>query len=73
MSCGNKNINTDLAKLKKLPLDVTPAMKKKGISSCSYPNMQQLPSDEITRACFVSEKGNNWVSCDYSAIELVKY
>ena len=73
MSCGNKNINIDLAKLKKLPLDVTPTMKKKGISSCSYPNMQQLPSDEITRACFVSEKGNNWVSCDYSAIELVKY
>lgn len=69
MSCGNKQINTDLAKLKKLPLKVTPLLKKKGITSCSYPNMQQLPSDAETRACFVAEKGNKWVSCDYSAIE----
>lgn len=58
MSCGSKNSNTDLAKYKKLKP-----------SDCSYPNMQQLSSDEITRSCFVPEKGNLWVSCDYSAIE----
>lgn len=59
MSCGSKNdFNTDLAKVKGL----SPSRVK-------YPNIQQLPHDEETRACFVSEKGNLWVSCDYSAIE----
>ena len=59
MSCGSKNdFNTDLAKIKGLPP-----------SKVKYPNIQQLPHDEETRACFVSEKGNLWVSCDYSAIE----
>jgi DNA-directed DNA polymerase len=32
-------------------------------------NMQQLPSDAVTRACFVSEKGNSWISCDMSGQE----
>lgn len=58
MSCGSKNANSDLAKEKKLKP-----------SECKYPNMQQLSHDEETRACFVAEKGNLWVSCDYSAIE----
>jgi DNA polymerase I-like protein with 3'-5' exonuclease and polymerase domains len=35
----------------------------------SYPNMQQLPKDEETRGSFVSEKGNLFCSCDYSAME----
>lgn len=58
MSCGSKEPNADLAKLKKLPKE-----------SCKYPNMQQLPHDAVTRACFVADKGNLWVSCDYAAIE----
>lgn len=58
MSCGSKQSNTDLAKLKHLPAE-----------RCKYPNMQQLPHDAETRACFVPEPGNLWVSCDYSAIE----
>lgn len=58
MSSGSKELNEDLAKLKGIPA-----------KRCKYPNMQQLPSDAETRACFVSEKGNLWVSCDYSAIE----
>lgn len=58
MSCGSKQGNEDLAKLKHLPVD-----------RCKYPNMQQLPHDAETRACFVAEQGNLWVSCDYSAIE----
>lgn len=58
MSCGSKNTNDDLARYKKLRL-----------SNCTYPNMQQLSNDEITRSCFISEKKNLWVSCDYSAIE----
>ena len=58
MSCGSQQPNTDLAKYK-------------GISpkDCTYPNMQQLPHDEVTRACFTASEGNLWVSCDYSAQE----
>ena len=58
MSCGSKQPNTDLAKYKHLPED-----------RCKYPNMQQLPSDELTRSCFISEEGNMFLSCDYSALE----
>ena len=29
-------------------------------------NQQNLPHDEVTRACFTAEKGNKWISCDYS-------
>lgn len=32
-------------------------------------NLQQLPSDAETRACFVSEKGNKWISVDYQSQE----
>lgn len=56
MSCGSRNTNASLAKLKKIQ-----------ISRCTYPNIQQLPSDEDTRSSFVCEKGNLFCSCDYSA------
>lgn len=68
MSSGSTQNNNDLAKLKGLPIDPSPKQKKEG-KACSYPNMQQLPSDAYTRSCFVANKGNLWVSCDYSAIE----
>lgn len=58
MSCGSTQPNTDLARLKQLPA-----------GRCRYPNIQQLPSDEDTRSCFVAEEGNKFCSCDYSAIE----
>lgn len=58
MSCGSQQPNEDLAKAKKL--------KPK---ECTYCNFQQLPHDEFTRSCFISEKGNMFVSCDYSAQE----
>ena len=32
-------------------------------------NMQQLPSDEYTRSCFISEEGNKWISADYQSQE----
>lgn len=56
MSCGSRNTNASLAKLKKIQ-----------VSRCTYPNMQQLPSDEDTRSSFVCEEGNLFCSCDYSA------
>lgn len=58
MSCGSKEENTDLTKIKCLP---------KG--SCGYPQLQNLPSDHETRAAFVSEPGNLLVSSDFSALE----
>lgn len=58
MSSGSKSPNYDLAKEKKLlPKDVP------------FCNMQQLPHDAETRACFTAEPGNVFVSCDYSAEE----
>ncbi len=68
MSCGSKENNNDLALLKGLPINPSSKQKKEG-KACPYPNMQQLPSDEVTRACFTAMKGNKWCSCDYSAIE----
>lgn len=32
-------------------------------------NLQNLPHDEETRSCFTAEKGNVWISCDYSGQE----
>lgn len=58
MSCGSQQANTDLAKEKKIPA-----------KECTSPNLQQLPSDEDTRSAFVSEEGNLFCSCDYSALE----
>lgn len=58
MSCGSQQPDIDLAKYKGLPA-----------KECTHPNLQQLPNDKITRACFTAEKGNKFVSCDYSAQE----
>lgn len=58
LSCGSNQPNKELAKYK-------------GISSkeCSYPNLQQLPSDDATRSCFVPPNGYKMVSADFSAEE----
>lgn len=68
MSSGAKDNNNDLAKLNHLPISPSNKQKKEG-KACPYPNMQQLPADEITRSCFTAPKGYKWCSCDYSAIE----
>ena len=61
LSCGSNQPNKDLAKYK-------------GISpkDCSYPNIQQLPSNEETRSAFVAPEGYKFVSADFSAEELTK-
>lgn len=57
MSCGGSK-DEELARLKHInPKD------------CPMPNIQQLPANEETREAFVSEEGNLFVSCDYSALE----
>ena len=58
LSCGSQQPNTDLAALKNIPG-----------KECTYPNLQQLPSDEPTRSAFVAPKGYNFVSADFSAEE----
>lgn len=35
-------------------------------NNIEYINMQNLPADAVTRACFVAEEGNSWISIDYS-------
>lgn len=34
-----------------------------------YINLQNLPADKETRACFIAEEGNKWISIDYSGQE----
>ena len=58
MSCGSRNTNTDLAKLK----GIAP-------SRCKYIQLQNLPSDPITRSAFIPKEGNLMTACDYSALE----
>lgn len=58
MSCGSQQPDTDLAKVKKLKP-----------SECTFPNIQQLPSDAETRESFVAPEGYMMVSCDFSAEE----
>ena len=58
MSCGSTKPDTELAAFKHLKP-----------SECTFPNMQQLPHDAVTRACFTAPKGYKWSSCDFSALE----
>lgn len=34
-----------------------------------YINFLNIPSDELTRSCFIAEPGNRWISIDYSGQE----
>lgn len=42
---------------------------KDKVNNVDYINFLNLPADAETRACFVSEKGNKWISIDYSGQE----
>lgn len=65
MSCGSKQTNTDLEALKHAELMKFPTKQRK----CGYVQLQNLPHDKETRACFVVEAGNLMTSCDYAALE----
>ena len=64
LACGNKKINEELAKLKGLPIKTTDPKLK-----CAYPQIQNLPNTDEVRACFIAEKGNNFISIDYNSEE----
>ena len=44
---------------------------KTGRLSSNKPNMQNLPSDEATRSCFIVEPGNKMICADYSGQESI--
>lgn len=67
LACGSQEINTDLAKLKGLPL--TKTNKTPTDKICAYPQCQNLPNDERTRSCFICEEGNSMIAIDYSGEE----
>ena len=68
LACGSQKQNQSLAKLKGLP--VSKEVKDTKLK-CAYPQLQNLPADEITRASFCAEKGNVWISIDYCGQESV--
>lgn len=70
LACGSQQQNTSLAKLKGLPCSSKTAPKDTKLK-CAYPQLQNLPADELTRACFCAEKGNVWISRDYKGEESV--
>ena len=70
LACGSQSQNTSLAKLKGLPCSSKTAPKDPELK-CAYPQLQNLPADELTRASFCAEKGNAWVSIDYCGQESV--
>jgi len=47
---------------------ITSGGKDRG-ANVEYVNLLNLPSDEETRACFVAEEGNSWISIDYTGQE----
>lgn len=61
LACGSQAPNESIIKLKKLTIR----------DKCAYPQLQNLPADEITRACFTAQPGNVWISADYVGQESV--
>lgn len=54
-------IGTDTARISSGGKDKT--------NKIEYVNMLNLPADAETRACFIAEEGNKWISIDYSGQE----
>lgn len=65
ITCGSSKVNRELALLKNLPTN----KQKNTELHCGYPQIQTLPSDHLTRECFICEEGNEFCSCDWSALE----
>lgn len=67
-----KQINKDTGRLysqfQQLGADTTRITSggKDKAANVEYINLLNLPSDAETRACFVAEEGNRWISIDYS-------
>lgn len=55
MACGSTKMNTSLSNINHV--------------KASYPQLQNLPANEVTRSAFICEDGNLMCSADYSALE----
>lgn len=65
LACGSTQVNVSLAKYKGLPI-----VKQSNTElACCYPQLQNLPHDQETRACFTAPDGYLMCSCDYSSVE----
>lgn len=70
-----KQINKDTGRLytnySQLGADTTRITSggKDKANKTEYINLLNMPADAGTRACFVAEKGNRWISIDYSGQE----
>ena len=62
----SKRIHTNYSQLGADTTRITSGGKDGNIE---YINLLNIPSDEETRACFTAEKGNSWISIDYSGQE----
>ena len=65
LACGSTKTNASLARIKGLPQTKQPNAEL----TCSYPQLQNLPHDPETRACFTAPEGYLMCACDYSSVE----
>ena len=45
-------------------------LTKTGRTSCSGPNIQQVPKDDNIRRCYMASEGHVLIACDYAQLEL---
>ena len=45
-------------------------LTKTGRTSCSGPNIQQVPKDDVIRRCYMASEGHVLIACDYAQLEL---
>lgn len=64
----SKRIHTNFQQLGADTTRITSGGKDKS-NNTEYINLLNLPADEETRACFIAEEGNKWISIDYSGQE----
>jgi len=64
----SRRIHTNYQQMGADTTRITSGGKNKGANT-EYVNLLNLPKDEETRACFVAEPGNKWISIDYSGQE----
>lgn len=64
----SKRIYTNYSQIGADTTRITSGGKDKS-NRVEYVNLLNIPADAETRACFVAEKGNKWISIDYSGQE----
>lgn len=68
INSATKRIHTNFSQLGADTTRITSGGKDRA-AKVDYVNLLNLPSDDVTRRCFCAEKGNRWISIDYSGQE----